>query len=157
MLLTCGCCFQDRELNLFSKSRRYKNGYDTAKCKVCRKNSYLANREKSLAKKREQYHSDKDKFTDIRLRSKYGIGVHEYNKLLHDQSNRCAICRSYPGSRRLNVDHCHLTNKVRGLLCDHCNIALGHLKDNEERLLSAIRYLVRSKNFYETTPTDLVG
>ena len=45
---------------------------------------------------------------------------------------------------KLNVDHCHITNKVRGLLCHDCNRALGLLKDNTSILSSAINYLQES-------------
>ena len=41
----------------------------------------------------------------------------------------------------LVVDHCHDTNRVRGLLCTNCNVAIGHMKDDVERLRAAISYL----------------
>jgi len=48
------------------------------------------------------------------------------------------ICGS---QEKLVVDHNHNTNKVRGLLCNHCNRGLGHFRDNTETLLKAIDYL----------------
>lgn len=50
----------------------------------------------------------------------------------------CAICES---TERLCVDHCHETGRIRGVLCWSCNVALGHLRDNVELLLTAISYL----------------
>lgn len=54
----------------------------------------------------------------------------------------CAICkRPETINKSLAVDHCHLTNTIRGLLCTNCNIALGKMGDSIEILKSAIAYL----------------
>ena len=67
----------------------------------------------------------------------------EYNKLLEAQNHGCGICQIPAKDLKfgLCVDHCHSTGKVRGLLCDNCNQALGLLKDNSESLQRAIKYL----------------
>jgi len=41
----------------------------------------------------------------------------------------------------LQVDHCHKTNKIRGLLCLPCNVSLGYLEEDTERLLGLVDYL----------------
>jgi hypothetical protein len=56
----------------------------------------------------------------------------------------CQIC-SLPDRRALNVDHCHTTGKVRGLLCDSCNKGLGMFKDNPDLLTNAVKYLGETK------------
>lgn len=70
------------------------------------------------------------------------------------QGHVCAIC-SLPESKNhsrsgkilpLSVDHCHQTNKVRGLLCSQCNLMLGLANDNIEKLLSAVSYLSGGEN-----------
>lgn len=61
--------------------------------------------------------------------------------MLTSQGGTCAICHGTATVGRLAVDHCHLTGKVRGLLCTNCNTALGKLKDSKELLLNAINYL----------------
>ena len=46
-------------------------------------------------------------------------------------------------SKKINkcIDHCHITNKVRGVLCNNCNTALGLVKDNRQTLLNMLQYL----------------
>ena len=73
----------------------------------------------------------------------YGLTIDDYNKMLVAQNNCCAGCKknSLSLSKPLCVDHCHITNKVRGLLCDSCNKALGLLKDDPSVLFNLINYL----------------
>ncbi len=65
-----------------------------------------------------------------------------------EQGGACAICRRRP-ARRLCIDHCHATRKVRGLLCDNCNIALGLLDDDPDRLRAALAYVLRARGVVE--------
>lgn len=55
-------------------------------------------------------------------RSSYGISELEYQALITEQGDLCALCDK---KKKLVVDHDHNTGKVRGLLCFRCNIALG--------------------------------
>ena len=78
----------------------------------------------------------------------YGIDGREYDRLLDLQGGRCAICRTRePGSKRpvFAVDHDHVTNQVRGLLCYGCNTALGLLRDDPQLLRAAVRYVERHR------------
>jgi peptide methionine sulfoxide reductase MsrB len=73
----------------------------------------------------------------------------EFQKLRDRQNDLCAICgkpETQKGRRLLSVDHCHKTNKVRALLCKHCNSALGHLHDDPELARKAHEYLMRHSN-----------
>ena len=74
------------------------------------------------------------------LKHYYGITPEEYDALLERQGGLCAICRERP-PEKLCVDHCHITDLVRGLLCRLCNFGLGHFKDDLGRLRAAIAYL----------------
>jgi len=60
------------------------------------------------------------------------------------QGGKCAICRveftTIP-RRAVHADHCHKTMQPRGVLCHHCNAALGSFRDDPERMLRAIEYL----------------
>ncbi len=76
------------------------------------------------------------------LRKLYGLAPEQVNQILLDQGGKCAICATQSsGKRGWHVDHCHDTQKVRGILCSNCNLALGHMKDSPAILRSAIRYL----------------
>lgn len=80
-----------------------------------------------------------------KLKRLYGISLDEYSAMLVKQDYSCAICSSKDSGRRdvLNfaVDHCHDTNKIRGLLCMKCNTAIGKMRHDVEYLRKAIEYL----------------
>jgi hypothetical protein len=80
-----------------------------------------------------------------RATKKHGLTMEDFNQFLEDQDGVCAICHEFNGGRadRLNIDHCHTTGKVRGLLCHKCNRGIGLFKDSVENLQSAISYLQR--------------
>ena len=84
-----------------------------------------------------------DSIENSRLKSTYGIDLHEFRRLLAYQNNCCAICGDHVDelNKKICVDHCHKTGKIRGLLCLNCNYGLGHFKDNIDNLYNAIDYL----------------
>jgi hypothetical protein len=78
------------------------------------------------------------------LLKKFGINSDQYDAILKEQNEVCAICfQSDPCNRALAVDHNHSTKKVRGLLCTNCNMAIGKFQDNIENLKRAITYMER--------------
>jgi len=81
---------------------------------------YLKYRDKILAQHRQYRKSLAGKATDRRHKYKvrYGITIEQYDGMVTKQNGKCAICEH---SCRLVIDHDHLTNKVRGLLCHRCN------------------------------------
>jgi hypothetical protein len=78
-----------------------------------------------------------------RIRS-YGISVEDYDRMFEEQGGACYICGTAPSNRALDIDHCHKSGKVRGLLCSNHNRALGLLGDDPALLLKSIEYLVKS-------------
>lgn len=82
-----------------------------------------------------------------RLKQHYGLTLAQYETLSAKQNGACAICKRAETQQqhgkvvRLAVDHDHKTGKVRGLLCVACNLALGKMNHDLERLRAAIQYL----------------
>lgn len=66
--------------------------------------------------------------------AKYNLSLDEYNSTLKEQDGLCALCFGPPDDERLYVDHCHVTGRVRGLLCRRCNLTLGFARDDPELL-----------------------
>lgn len=88
------------------------------------------------------------------MKRQYGITLFRYRKLYEEQQHCCIICKSpvdfdgsdlKKGEHRLPtqpcIDHCHTTGRVRGILCFHCNTALGHVNDDPLILKRMIDYL----------------
>lgn len=74
-------------------------------------------------------------------RYKYKLSPEDYKALLQSQGGLCAICRDPPGKMILCVDHDHATGRVRGLLHNTCNAALGHFQDSPDLCRAAAAYL----------------
>lgn len=78
---------------------------------------------------------------------KYNLKPGDYEKMVVNQGGLCGICKSddpsggNPRVKRFAIDHDHLTNIKRGLLCNRCNRALGMFQDNVELLKKAIVWL----------------
>jgi len=76
------------------------------------------------------------------MKYNYGITLDDYNCMYKLQLGVCMICnQAETNGKRLAIDHDHSTGKVRGLLCNHCNIGLGKFFDNPQLLQSAINYI----------------
>ena len=84
--------------------------------------------------------------TAIRRRAerkrKYGLTDAAFHQMVVAHGNACAIC-GVTFTAEPNVDHCHETGVVRGLLCSMCNGGLGMFKDREDLMVRAIEYLRR--------------
>ena len=77
------------------------------------------------------------------LRRYYGLEESEYNVLFDSQDGKCSICQKQLEriSRSTHIDHCHSSGKIRGILCHHCNTAIGLFGDDVEKIKAAIEYL----------------
>lgn len=105
------------------------------------------NKSKILAWHKEYRLTNKAGIADQKLRHKYGIGTKERDKLLEQQGGVCPLClTNTPSKKGWVVDHCHVTNKVRGILCQNCNTMLGMSSESIDTLLRAIEYIKKHKN-----------
>jgi hypothetical protein len=80
---------------------------------------------------------------DRHLTKTYGITLDQFDAMLAQQGNRCKACGvDTPNHKQgWHLDHCHATGAIRGILCHHCNAALGHAQDNIDRLKALIAYV----------------
>ena len=111
----CSRCGEVKPMGQFHKTTKIKDGRVSC-CKACLVGGY---RERALQRK-------------------YGIGVADYDEMLVAQDGRCPICKEY---EVLVVDHDHATGKVRALLCDRCNRALGVVQDSPKLLRSLAEFV----------------
>ena len=141
---TCTKCLVSKELRDFKKDNRRKDGY-SSHCRTCCQIKNLEWRKNhpdkfnAIAKTWRSKNKDLCKSSTRRnaLKSFYGLTVEQYNNMLIQQNHVCAVCLKPETScnkagtvKQLAVDHCHKTNKIRGLLCDACNRAEGYLKSD---------------------------
>lgn len=133
---TCSRCGESKNLSEFSLHRGRKDGRQT-RCKPCCNALFKDWRTGQSVTQRQVRTRARN------LRHVFGLELYQYDAMLVAQSGLCAICGTPPTDRRLAVDHDHKTGEVRALLCQLCNRALGHMKDDPELLRAAARYLER--------------
>jgi hypothetical protein len=104
------------------------------------------------------YCSSECRGTNSYLRRNYGITDAQRGAMEDSQDGRCAIClregflMHETHTKKLNVDHCHDSGKVRMLLCHNCNRALGLLNDDVETILRAAAYVEFHREGATTIP-----
>ncbi len=116
---TCSRCGETKELSRFSKRSDRPSGVQS-KCKDC---------ERVVRAKYYKPHEV--------ARRKFKLTEDQYNDLMKHEN--CQICNVELTKKC--IDHCHTTNKVRGVLCNNCNTALGLVGDNAQILQSMVEYL----------------
>jgi len=119
----------------------FKNEWDKVKYQ---KEYYLKNKAKLDKEHKKYYRKNKKQIQYInwkwQIKKRFGIDENEYNLLLKCQNRRCAICGRREKAKinnivkRLAIDHCHKTGKVRGLLCSKCNGTLGWYEKCQEKI-----------------------
>ena len=139
----CPRCHSTKAIDQFGKR---PNGKPKGYCTTCEA-TYQSDHASTTAG-REMRRNARAKWNDGNhayfLNYRYGITADDYTRMLTEQGGRCAICQSpETGTRNKvwSVDHCHATNRVRGLLCHRCNMGLGYFKDSPDRLRAAAAYL----------------
>ncbi len=105
-----------------------------------RTNAYCRDCHKTRCKERWHARSWVDRWSSRAY--KYGVTPQFLLDLYDKQEGKCALCEAEPQTERgLHVDHCHATQRVRGLLCHGCNTGIGALKEDPKIFSKAISYL----------------
>jgi hypothetical protein len=167
-------CFRCKGPGPFYSDKSKKDGLSST-CQQCKKDntkSWYNNYIKSGLL--PHYVEDKDKIKtrgklyrklyatklrDKSYQSKYGITLSEFELMCASQNHCCAICggQMVIGGKHANtacVDHCHATNKIRGILCSLCNKALGSLHDNINSARRLVSYLEDSISSQQRVPVS---
>jgi hypothetical protein len=141
----CTGCLKVKPLSDFYIAKNGKASGDKkvykAKCKAC---------QCEAARGWAKDNPDKGRLNKWRsdLKIKYGMTEEQWWEIFDKQGGKCAICGEQETSKhssgtvfRMSVDHCHTTGKIRGILCNNCNRAIGMLKDDARMLRRAADYL----------------
>lgn len=125
------------------KSPRSTKGQD---CEECGRRRAILKRER-----RKRIPSEQRSAIHRRdnLQRKFGITPEEYDEIFDAQNGKCLICgREMKRATRYKdagvVDHDHVTGKIRGILHNNCNRALGLLGDDLNTILGAFIYLANN-------------
>lgn len=140
---TCTTCKEKlpiKNFSVYGPNVKYRSGKSRASCRKCLAKK-MSDKYQDMTDKEKDEYSRKQR--EKMLVRNYGITQTEYDKLLKSQGNCCALCGVHDedSSVKFHVDHCHTTGKVRGILCQTCNQALGLFRDDVSVLKRAIDYL----------------
>ena len=153
--------FKEYHIKNKDKAKEYFIKYKD-KIRLQQKEYYIKNKEKHNKASKEwyknnpewkknynkqDYEKNKLHYKELSMIRRWGITLEKYVEMLCSQKHKCLICgisldtRIGKYGKNINIDHCHKTNKIRGILCHNCNKGLGHFKDNIQFLENAINYL----------------
>ncbi len=93
---------------------------------------------------RLRYQKNSQKELDRIRFNKYGVTGNKFREIFKKQSGKCPICNRGI-TKNLSVDHNHATGKIRGLICNKCNLAIGNAEDSPDRLRAMANYLEKNK------------
>lgn len=142
---TCAKCKIEKSFSAFYKRKEGKGGLNSI-CKQCKIEYNKLPRVVDIRRERDCDPKERKKHLDNYLKRNYGITSDQKKQMFDDQKGRCALKSCgyrFMSLSDAHLDHCHETNKIRGLLCRNCNLGLGLFQDNKERLMEAAYYLSR--------------
>jgi hypothetical protein len=159
---TCTRCGENKALTEYHQQKTSRDGHDSA-CKSCRcaaaKKWRESNRSKEMHRESQRLWllNNPDKAAAIKLRArlgKYSLTPDDYMAKLLAQGGRCGACGTDdPGTSYgvwcIDHDRSCCPGKfscgscIRELLCNGCNSALGHARDDAARLEALATYARR--------------
>lgn len=157
----CRTCFNFSQKEYRAKNKSSLNSYANAYYKKNADRIKAMRKLRKEGKSTEAFHSKNKVFDPTSYSTREGwkkrkaktwkhrgilnMTYEKYEEMLKDQDYKCAICsKDHTDSKKLHVDHCHVTGKARGLLCNNCNNGMGKLGDSIERLKNTIKYLEKN-------------
>ena len=140
LMKKCYRCKKKKSLLDFHKRKDSKDGRQGTckKCNIARVKQWQSkNPEKHAINWKRSTENRNEK---VRKAREYNIKLEELEELFELSDGICSICKQ-PPTRWLVIDHCHGSLKIRGILCERCNQALGLFKDSVSSLKAAVEYL----------------
>ncbi|MFI0929636.1 endonuclease domain-containing protein [Streptomyces sp. NPDC021012] len=129
----CKTCASVKPVEAFHARNSRPDGRESS-CKACRS-------ERSRIRNADATQREVNR--NAKYLARYGLSVAQVEAKLAEQGGKCAICREE--LTKYVVDHHHGSGKVRDLLCNGCNVVIGHCREKPDVLLAAIHYLERHK------------
>lgn len=147
--LKCSRCSVLTASSDFCRNNKNKRGYSYV-CNKChaeyqRTVWYVKNRECQKQASRKWKKNNRVRILSVQ----YKIPQNEIQQAINKANGICEICRN---EAKLQLDHCHSTNKLRGMICKNCNLTLGRLGDNMNSITKFVEYLKRNETV-GSTPT----
>lgn len=141
MTKICRFCEQEKEeIDFYRFFDRWSNKhYLSTRCKPCHQEYRRNNPATPRNRKAEK------------LQLRYGMTYEQWESMRERENYRCMVCGISEDElgKRLDVDHCHTSGKVRGLLCNPCNTMIGHARDSVAVLEAAAAYLKTNSEGYK--------
>lgn len=141
MTKVCKHCGDEKdEVDFYSFFDKWANkSYTSTRCKPCHQSYKKSNPNTAKNRKAEK------------LKLRYGLTYDQWEQLREVENYACMICGITEDDmgKKLDVDHCHVSGKFRGVVCNPCNNVLGHARDNVEILQAAISYLKTNADGYK--------
>lgn len=145
----CKKCQIEKPVSDFGRNKKEKDGLSFY-CKRCNCDHNRESRIKNgwepkpngRPKSDIPYPERRSSYKRLSNLKRFGLTEDSYKLMLDRQNNSCAICKKiFIPTSKAYIDHCHLSGRVRGILCMNCNIALGHVNDNVTIIQKMIDYL----------------
>ena len=144
MTKTCRLCEREKDETEFYQffDRWADKHYLSARCKPCHQEYRRQSPATTRARNRKAE----------KLQLRYGMTYEQWEAMREAENYSCMICgiTEEELGKKLDVDHCHSSGKVRGLLCNPCNTVLGHARDKIEILEAAAAYLKENSDGYKS-------
>lgn len=144
-------CFCSRKCYSISLCKNQANENNWQQCICCelfqqeknfefrvRINKYISKCKKCSFEAKKNHKNYKKNCEKARIKNRYNISEDSYSFFKNKYNGKCHICKK---EDVFCIDHCHKTNKIRGMLCNRCNSGIGFLKDDIEIMKEAIKYL----------------
>lgn len=143
----CSKCKFLTPIDDFYRQNDRKSGRRSA-CKECCDKQRKGNLDKYRKYAREWARQNPDKIKNYKLIKEFGITLEQYNNMFREQQGCCVVCGKHQSELKLSlaVDHNHASGNIRQLLCNHCNLILGLVRDSVPLLKEFIKYVEKHKD-----------